>query len=360
VASSTSNSPFKRLARRLARPITSPIDGRVADINRRVGDTTHRIGVQGEILQGQIGRLDHALSTAIGSYARASTEATSYVGLELRQLAETVRDLGETSREIRSAWQEDYYRWRLDRAQHAPLEELDQELAGLLNHAAGHLGFAAQRELWFNPPLTVELVAGRARLARVNERIVEMPFAMAALGRLSPPARVLDIGSAESTFPLSAACLGYDVTALDLRPLPYEHPNLTTFAGRFEDWQPPAEPFAAAFLISTIEHVGLGAYGERAYGDSRPGSGADFALLERVSGLLAPDGMLVLTTPYGTGAVSDFERIYDQQSLATLLDGWQIRDQQTVAQRDDLVWVAGEEPGPGMSGVAMVVATRVE
>ena len=53
------------------------------------------------------------------------------------------------------------------------------------------------------------LSAGTATAMQVTERIVEVPFAMAALSRLEPGARILDIGSAESTFPLSAASLGY-------------------------------------------------------------------------------------------------------------------------------------------------------
>ncbi len=35
------------------------------------------------------------------------------------------------------------------------------------------------------------------------------------------------------------------------------------------------------FLISTIEHVGLGAYGEDPYGDPEHGAGADLAFLQR-------------------------------------------------------------------------------
>ena len=52
-------------------------------------------------------------------------------------------------------------------------------------------------------------------------------------GGAEPPrtgARILDIGSAESTFPLSAASLGYRVTAIDQRPLAYSHPNLESHA----------------------------------------------------------------------------------------------------------------------------------
>ena len=315
--------------------MTSPIDGRVADINRRIHGATARID--------QVGN-------ELGEYARASAEAATYVGDELRRLEDMIA-------EMRGQWLEEVYRQRLERARTVGLEALDADLAAVLNAAAGHQGFAAQAHLFFNPPVTVELSPGAARLGDVNERIVEFPFAMGALSRLEPPARILDIGSAESTFPLSAASLGYDVTAIDLTPLSFSHPNLTSFAGRLEDWEPPAEPFAAAFLISTIEHVGLGAYGEDPYGSPEPGTGGDRAMIERIRELLAPDGLLVLTTPFGPAAVSAFQRTYDAKALGLLLDGWEILEQRTIVQRDRLVWLPPSESGGDTAGVAMVVAT---
>jgi hypothetical protein len=147
------------------------------------------------------------------------------------------------------------------------------------------------------------------------------------------------------------------VTAIDLTRLPFSHPNLTSFTGRFEDWEAPDEPFAAVFLISTIEHVGLGAYGEDAYGSPQPGTGADRAMLDRIRGLLGPDGIVVLTTPFGSSAVSEVQRTYNAEALGLLLDGWEILHQRTIVQRDRLVWLSMNDAGGDEAGVAMVVAT---
>jgi hypothetical protein len=224
-------------------------------------------------------------------------------------------------------------------------------MANLVNHANGHRGFAAQAGLWFNPAATIELSEGSAHLAAINERIVELPFALGALARLKPPARILDIGSAESTFPLSAASLGYRVTALDLRPLPYSHPNLESFAGRFEDWSPGPERFDAAFLISTIEHFGLGAYGEPIIDN-----GADRMVLVRLAELLSDEGFLVLTTPYGPRHVDALERTYDDETLDALLEGWTVLERRTVLRRDEQTWMTGDSVGKSEQGVVMVVA----
>ena len=245
---------------------------------------------------------------------------------------------------------------RLAQVGDLPLEKLDASLADAINDATGHRGFYAQAGLWFNPPVAVALSEGSATATHVSERIVEVPFAMAALARLEPGVRVLDIGSAESTFPLSAASLGYKVTAIDPRPLAYSHPNLESHATLLEDWDAPSDPFAAAFLISTIEHIGLGAYGERAYGSPDHGAGADVALLDRVRGLLAPEGLMILTTPYGKREVTELERIYDEESLDKLLNGWEVLERQVVVRRDPFVWERDEKVVKGGRGVVMVIA----
>lgn len=319
---------LKPTARRLAKPVLSPIDGRVADINRRV----------------------ESLRVSVDAYGRSSTETATYVGVELRRLYDLVADLGERS-------YEEYYESRLASAVRMPLANLDEPLAQAINYAMSHEGFYAQAGLWFNPPFAVGLSAGNANALQVTERIVEVPFAMAALGRLKPGAAILDIGSAESTFPLSAASLGFHVTAIDPRPLPYSHPNLESHAVLLEAWDAPAGSFDAAFLISTIEHVGLGAYGERPYGGSEHGAGADAAFLERVRRLLSPDALVVLTVPYGTRAITELERIYDQGSLSELLSGFEILEQRVVVRTDSLVWEADREFEPGDRAVIMVIAS---
>jgi Caenorhabditis protein of unknown function, DUF268 len=347
------SSPLNNFARKIARPFTRPLDGRVADVNRRVHDVGLSVAVIGDSVE--------VLTRELGAYTATLTESNSYVGIEMRRLQEAVdmlqarideHEAGVMARMDSLA--DKGYVERLNRAAEAPLDRLEGPVAHLVNHASGHRGFAAQAGLWFNPPATVELHEGQARLAAVNERIVEMPFALAALSRLSPPARVLDIGSAESTFSLSVASLGHRVTALDLHPLPYTHPNIHSVVGRFEDWDPGSALFDAVFLISTIEHFGLGAYGE-----PTTASAADRAAVERVADLLEEGGFMVLTTPYGPASVDGLERTYDEQALGALLEGWTIVERSTVFRRDELTWMAVDSDvsvAGGEKAVVMVVA----
>jgi SAM-dependent methyltransferase len=360
-------SNFKQLARRLARPVLSPVDGRVADINRRI---------------------DHVRATterSLDAYSRSSSEATSYIGVELRRLHDRLAELEDqqaalveqqaalldqqaalldqqaglrdqlTGLEGKSF--EEYYRARLGEADGMPLENLDESLAQVINYAGSDRGFYSQAGLWFNPPIAVALGAGAASAVHVTERIAEVPFALAALSRLERGARILDIGSADSTFPLSAASLGYEVTAIDPRRLGYSHPNLESHATLLEDWGTPSETFAAAFLISTIEHVGLGAYGERAYGSPEHGVGVDVALLDRVRELLAPDGLMILSTPYGSRELTAFERVYDDETLDKLLSNWHVLERQIVVRRDPHIWERDEKVVTGARGVVMLIAS---
>jgi hypothetical protein len=349
-------SRFKRIMRRAARPLISPLDGRVSDINRRVAHAREAVEELGASTGEQIERLTRELS----AYATTAAEASAYLGVEMRRINDSVdelkADLDDRFADLRSAvaaqaeaTAERMYVERLDRAANAPLESLDGAVANLVNSANSHRGFAAGAGLWFNPPVTVELTEGNARLAGVNERIVEVPFALGQLLQIDVGARILDIGGAESTFSLSAASLGYQVTAVDPQGVPFEHPNLRVVARLLEDWDGDPEPFAAAFLISAIEHFGLGAYGE-----PRSGRHADRDALGIVRELLEPDGRLVLTTPWARQAsTSDFERVYDDGALAELLDGWEIIERRVIEQVDATTWRPGDD---AVRQTALIVA----
>jgi hypothetical protein len=155
-----------------------------------------------------------------------------------------------------------------------------------------------------------------------DSRIVELPFAFGVLGRLSPPARVLVIDGAESTFALSAASLGYRVTVIgDAGGPARSHSSVE--GAELASLASGGERFDAAFLI---------------------GGSSDRELLELVGGLLVAEGLLVLTTP---------------DAQLSLPDGWALRERRVAARRDDLRWLAAEQFEPGETGVVMVVASPV-
>ncbi|HWH34810.1 MAG TPA: class I SAM-dependent methyltransferase [Acidimicrobiales bacterium] len=236
--------------------------------------------------------------------------------------------------------------------------DLGPGAADLLNWAVGHTGPSGQAGVWFNPPVTVEHRAGSVRPNEVNERIVEIPYALGAVAHLAPGSRVLDVGAAESTLALSLASLGLDVIAADLRPYPFEHPRLQAVVGPIEEWSGPGDPLDAVLCVSSLEHFGLGAYGEPA-----AGMDLDRRVLEVFAGWLRPGGELVLTAPYGAWSVDELQRVYDGAHLDALLEGWRVLDRQVCVRTAADRWErAAGEPAPstweaGRRGVVLLRAT---
>ena len=306
------------------------------------------------------------IAAAMQANIHATIEATEMLGRSLDELqAQVDARFEEQQREIEATRDEAAH--ARDEAAHASgryferlvggsVGDIDQSVAHLLNYASSHHGFAAQRDLWLNPPVSLAYEPGGVRLTNVNERIVEIPHVYRALARIKPGGTIADVGAVESLVALSLAMLGYDVTAVDLRPYPFEHPRLRSVTGPIEEWDEKDEMFDAIVCLSTIEHVGLGAYGE----DPKDGR-ADVAAMKRMHALVKPGGLLVLTTRFGTAGEDGFQRTYDRPGLEELLEGWLV-DELIILRRDgDTSWSLADgsaDADDGAEKVALVTATR--
>jgi hypothetical protein len=343
------------VAKRAAWPLRRLLDPRFAETHSRLQYATR-------VAQEEEHATRSALQARIDHYAVANEESLLFVGTELQNVREHVDGLGRDlldrfdaiealAAETRRAVDDSAYATRIDSVVAGPVERLDADSARLLNHGESHLGFAAQRGLWLNPPVSIEHRPGDVVQGDVNERIVEIPYAMRALAGLRPPAAILDIGSVESVLALHCASLGYPTYALDLRPYPFEHPNLDVVVSKLEEWDAGDRRFDAVLCISTLEHVGLGWYGE-----APEDEGADRRALQRLGALLTDGGFLVLTVPYGTAGVDAVQRTYDAATLGALLDGWDVIDREIVVQTDRRTWVPAQGAGGEGRAVAMVTA----
>ena len=205
-------------------------------------------------------------------------------------------------------------------------------VAAVANITAGHLGYASHEGLWVNTATIIEHADGEVRLTAVNERIAEIPYAFGALAALPPGSRILDVGCAESTVALSLATMGWQVTAVDPRGYPYAHPYLDVVTGYVCDL--PDEPvFDAVLLLSTIEHIGIGAYGETVAED------ADLVLMTDARRRLKPGGLVVLTTPVARQLHEDeLQRYYDTERLEHLLEDVNVTDQTFLRQSSATCW----------------------
>lgn len=221
-------------------------------------------------------------------------------------------------------------------------------VAAVANISAGHLGYASHEGLWVNSATVVEHADGEVHLTAVNERIAEIPYAFGALAALPPGSRILDVGCAESTVALSLATLGWQVTAVDPRGYPYAHPQLEVVRGYVSDL--PDEPvFDAVLLLSTIEHIGIGAYGETVVED------ADLVLMSDVLRRLKPGGLVVLTTPVARLLHEDeLQRYYDAERLERLLEGVEVEQQTYLRRSSPTCWEVVANVSRDGSHVVMV------
>jgi 2-polyprenyl-3-methyl-5-hydroxy-6-metoxy-1,4-benzoquinol methylase len=328
----------RQLANALLFPIRRILDPRFHDVTHRVSETHRDIGTLDAKVSATMGQVENVAREASAS----SVESVALIGQELRgstvQLQASIEGLRTYIDAVTMGEHERFLTEHLRRlADGGTVQQLDGPSAELIDYALSHRGFEAQARLWMNPPLVVHHSQGAVELTTVNERIIEVPFAFRALQAIPVGGKVLDFGAAESTVSLSLASMGYDVTAIDLTGYPLRHPNLTAVTAPLEHWDVEEGSFDGAVVLSTIEHVGLGWYGEPA------GRFDDRGAMVKLGKLVKPGGTIVLTTPYGTSGVDDMQRRYDQATLAALLEGFEVVERIIAIQQDPVTWVPVDE-----------------
>ena len=153
-----------------------------------------------------------------------------------------------------------------------------------------------------------------------------------------PPARVLNLGGAASTYALELAAFGYRVVGVDRRPQAIRHPSVTMIRADVEQL-----PLADAGFDVAISPAGL-----------------DRLALAEVRRVLRCGGRLLAALPFGRLATSSTRMIYDHSRLKDLLqsfrpveilygirngEGWSITTDADAAER--------------LSAVALIVAEKL-
>ncbi len=141
----------------------------------------------------------------------------------------------------------------------------------------------------------------------LNPRYYENGFVIDNLiALLKKNSKILDIGSAESEFPLYLFAMDYDITAFDQREYPFVKSvkgDAFELISLFDH-----SSFDAITVISTIEHIGLGAYGDTIKSTTYA------ILLNHWKEVLKPGGYIFLTLP----VTSDTKRIEPGQLVENI------------------------------------------
>ena len=154
-----------------------------------------------------------------------------------------------------------------------------------------------------------------------SERILENPLVIRHLPEKKSV--VLDVGSRYSQVPLEMAALGHKVYTLDIEDYAFKHKNLTFVKEDIRKTTFKDNFFDVVTIISTLEHVGMG---ETSYGDLEERNG-DITAMNEISRILKPNGIVIITIPFGKAKFLPFMRVYDKKRLAKIAENYKIMKQ---------------------------------
>jgi SAM-dependent methyltransferase len=120
---------------------------------------------------------------------------------------------------------------------------------------------------------------------------------------------ILDVGGADSRLAMTLADLGFDVTVVDIADV--EHGKAKYVKANILLHEFPVQSFDICVSISTIEHVGLPAYGQTILDDE-----GDVKAMKKIYRWLRRGGYAIITVPYGRlHHPPTFERVYNRETL---------------------------------------------
>lgn len=170
-----------------------------------------------------------------------------------------------------------------------------------------------------------------------TERSSEYSFVMENINLRS--GTVLERGCCDSLLSYKLAKLGFDVYAIDVRPYFEKHPNL-----KFQRADVRNAPFLNCFFdriiaVSTIEHVGLGSYGDPLFDNG------DFVVLEELNRILKKGGKMLITFPfsgkflYSPWLKGNWQRIYDEKRIKQLIGKLRLEKEEYYVTYDGIKYV---------------------
>lgn len=148
------------------------------------------------------------------------------------------------------------------------------------------------------------------------------------------PDWLLDVGSDALLLALLAQFM--PVITVDVRPLTVQIPGLTPGKGDVRELPYANNSAPLVMCLSTIEHVGLGRYG-----DTIDPQGSERACRE-LQRVLAPGGHLLLSMPIANEPVTLFNmhRLLSTAQVCGWLDGCELAGEQRIVGGNLTVWCA--------------------
>jgi SAM-dependent methyltransferase len=167
-------------------------------------------------------------------------------------------------------------------------------------------------------------------------RLIEYSFAHSNIP-LDIRLRVLDIGCGGSKLPIELANFGHEVYGIDAMPY-HDQLNFTFVQGNLEHMPFDNDFFDIITAVSTIEHIGLGRYGDliSPHGDK--------TAVEEIRRIVKPGGKVIVTIPCGKDTICysregvPLGRVYSSTSLVELLSGFKILEMSYIVKKKG-IWL---------------------
>jgi 2-polyprenyl-3-methyl-5-hydroxy-6-metoxy-1,4-benzoquinol methylase len=175
-----------------------------------------------------------------------------------------------------------------------------------------------------------------------GDRCIEYAFVIKNLKDLNRNRykKILDVGCYASPLTTIVKELGFIVDGIDLLSSPCIYNGVNYIKNDFL-LQKFSKPYDIVILCSTIEHIGLkGRYGSPNIKDG------DLRTLKKIKKILTPNGMLILTIPYGEDKIiMPLHRVYNKNSnlLKYAYDNFQILIEEFYKNNSENIWIKCKE-----------------
>jgi len=167
-----------------------------------------------------------------------------------------------------------------------------------------------------------------------SSRVIEYPWIYMNIDKVNVCKRLLDVGSVDSVLPINLASQGYEVWCIDVRQFEGKGlvQNLKCLVGDVRKTSFENDFFDCVIAVSTLEHIGLGRYGEWLEPDG------DITAVSEISRILSENGVLLVTLPFGKGETFPSHRVYNQQRLKTILEGFKVEREDYYSRNKRGFW----------------------
>jgi SAM-dependent methyltransferase len=144
-----------------------------------------------------------------------------------------------------------------------------------------------------------------------SDRNLEYPWMLENM--MIKQGKILDVGSTASDLLYDFLPKEVELNSLDLNDKPIKNPGVKFTVGDIRKTIYPSDYFDIISCISTLEHIGVaGRYGS----DDDPDG--DIQAMEEMKRILAPDGIILLTVPYGIKDILPINKLYNKERFSRL------------------------------------------